>query len=198
MASTSGLFNGAAWPAPPVHGLTTRPTSMPHYPFAQRLEMLRQRRGNHPGSPFGHGSGAGFVSPASQSPTAVGRAQVRARRTRSNSPGRDGPDRQRTQYVPRPNPVGPQEETEWLDALAAVQAQVQTIERIQRDHAAHMTKQDDMIETMKGVIERHDKVLTEERAKHIERNRVWVEETFPAFEKMCCPLILFEQLPRQL
>ncbi|MCH1582993.1 MAG: hypothetical protein L7S63_07745, partial [Flavobacteriales bacterium] len=43
-------------------------------------------------------------------------------------------------------------------------------------------------------VDRHETVLTTELKAHVERNRQWVEETFPAFEKLTTPLVLFEQL----
>ena len=185
MACGAFGYSGQSWPAPPARpsGLTTQPVL-----FAQRLERIRSgaHNPNQPaGTPFRHGSGAGFNSPASYPGS-----RRRQRGERSASPdGRRPPP----PFAGRSEPSGPMEENDWLDALRNVQNTLATVERIQRDHAAHISTHDRKLEYLNTLTETHENSIGE-IVSQVERHRVWIDETFPAREKAYVPQDLFEQL----
>ena len=172
--------------------------------FAQRIEAIRanmthvqrqqsasQQSAMPPASnplpsqpvspPFRYGSGAG--SP--QQPATHPERRPR-RRDRTHSPDRDRGARRPNPFSGRANPVGPQEEQDWLAALSDVQNSIMTIQRSIRQHADTLSRHEKRITDMEPVLLDHQSNMAS-----LEKNwGVLVDQTIPTYT----PLPVFEQL----
>ena len=198
-STTSGLFGTGASPGAPNQSEV----------FAQRIEAIRANMTHVQGqqspnqqsvhsaghqsaqpTPSGQGSpplryGSGAGSPHLPATRSGGHAR---RRDRSHSPalGRERGARRAAPFTGRSDPVGPQEEQDWLAALQDVQNAVMTVERNVRQHAATIARQEKRISDMEPVLLDH-----QSKMDSLEKN--WgalVDMTIPSYT----PLPVFEQL----